>query len=237
MSLPKIVSESDWRAARKQLLVKEKALTRARDALSTERRELPMVEVTTEYVFETPEGKRTLADLFDGRRQLIVQHFMFDPEWEDGCPSCSAAVDEISDGFLRHLNARDTTFVIVARAPLAKIERYKQKKGWAFPFVSSNGSDFNYDFHVTLDPAVAPVEYNYRAQDMEPGQVMEGPGYSCFLLVDARVFHTYSTFARGTEQTGGAYYFLDMTALGRQEDWEEPTGRAESARAAVPNFE
>ena len=171
---------------------------------------------------------------------------MFDPRWEDGCPSCSAGADEVADGFIEHLHVRDTTLAYVSRAPLEKIERYKAKKGWTFPWYSSYGSDFNYDFHVTLDESVAPLEYNYRTKrgvqergnDFfdAPSSRSRCPGTSCFLRVDDRVFHTYSSFARGAEQTGGSYYFLDLTALGRQEDWEEPKGRADSARSARPDF-
>ena len=203
-----------------------------------------MVQLDKGYRFDGPEGSASLLDLFDGRRQLVIQHFMFDPGWDDGCPSCTGASDEISQGLLRHLHARDTTLAVVSRAPLAKLERYKQKRGWDFPWYSSFGSDFNYDFHVSLDPAVAPVQYNFRAPvELEAagmGWILEGPseqpGYSTFLAVGGDVFHTYSTFGRGTEWLGGAYAFLDLTALGRQEDWEEPKGRAESARAAIPDF-
>ena len=246
MSLPKIATREEWRAARIALLAEEKALTRARDALNVKRRELPMVEIDTVYEFEGPGGKITLAELFEGRRQLILQHFMFDPEWEDGCTSCTAAADEISDGLLRHLHSRDTTLAVVARAPLDKIEAYKAKRGWEFPWYSSFGSDFNYDFHVTLDESVRPIEYNYRtaAEHAEAGYdgflgatgPMEMPGHSCFLRDGDRVFHTYSMYARGAESLGGSYYFLDLTALGRQEDWEEPKGRADAARRGVPNF-
>jgi predicted dithiol-disulfide oxidoreductase (DUF899 family) len=246
MSLPQVVSRDEWQAARKELLVKEKELTRQRDALNAERRELPMVEVEKDYVFEGPDGKASLLELFDGRRQLIVRHFMFDPRWDEGCPSCSAGADEISDGLLEHLHTRDTSLVVVSRAPLDKIERYKARKGWTFPWYSSYGSDFNYDFHVTLDESVAPIEYNYRtkAEHEQAGtsgyvggdQPIEVPGQSCFLRDGDRVFHTYSSYARGAEMTGGSYYYLDLTALGRQEDWEEPKGRATSARAAAPDF-
>ncbi len=244
MSLPRVATNEEWLAARTELLADEKALTRARDALNTRRRELPMVEIGKGYVFEGPDGTVSLADLFDGRRQLIVQHFMFDPSWDEGCPSCTAASDEISDGLLAHLHARETTFVVVSRAPLAKIERYKKSRGWTFPWYSSFGRDFNYDFHVTLDASVAPVMWNFRdAAELErtgAGWMLEGsseqPGYSMFLRDGDRIFHTYSMYARGTEQLGGSYYFLDMTALGRQENWEEPKGRADPARGAVPNF-
>jgi predicted dithiol-disulfide oxidoreductase (DUF899 family) len=243
MALPEIVSAEEWRAARVALLEKEKAMTRARDALNVERRELPMVRVEKDYRFEGPGGEATLLDLFEGRRQLMVSHFMFDPEWDDGCPSCTAGADEVSDGLLEHLHTRDTTLAFVSRAPLPKLEAYKAKKGWTFPWYSSFGSDFNYDFHVTLDPAVAPVEYNYRGQSeleaRDPnwvGWTGEQPGLSCFLRIDDEVFHTYSQYARGAESTGGSYYFLDLTALGRQEEWEEPKGRADSARSASPDF-
>jgi predicted dithiol-disulfide oxidoreductase (DUF899 family) len=244
MSLPRVVSREEWLAARKELLAEEKAMTRARDRLNTKRRELPMVEVEKDYVFEGPNGEVRLLDLFEGRRQLIVQHFMFDPSWDDGCPSCSAGADEISPGLLNHLHSRDTTFAAVSRAPIEKIEAYKAKKGWTFPWYSSYGSDFNYDFHVTLDESVAPVEYNFRdKQELEQagmGWLAEGsseqPGHSVFLRDGDRVFHTYSMYARGAEMLGGSYYFLDLTPLGRQEDWEEPKGRVEAARAAVPDF-
>jgi predicted dithiol-disulfide oxidoreductase (DUF899 family) len=246
MSLPRIVSRDEWLVARKELLAEEKAMTRARDALNTKRRELPMVKVEKEYVFEGPDGKRSLLELFDGRRQLMVGHFMFDPRWDVGCPSCSAGADENSPGLLEHLHARDTTFVYVSRAPLAKIEAYKARKGWTFPWYSSHGSDFNYDFHVTMDESVAPLEYNYRTKEeheqagtayyFEGEQPIEEPGLTCFLRDGDDVFHTYSTFGRGAEMLGGSYYFLDLTALGRQEDWEEPKGRAAATHAADPSF-
>jgi predicted dithiol-disulfide oxidoreductase (DUF899 family) len=236
MTLPQVVSQEEWLVARKALLVKEKELTRTRDALNAERRRLPMVEIEKDYAFEGPDGRASLLDLFEDRLQLIVGHFMFDPSWDDGCPSCSAGADEMSPGLLEHLHTRDTTLAYVSRAPLAKIEDYKARKGWTFPWYSSFGSDFNYDFHVTLDESVAPLEYNFRPLDVDWEQPFELPGTSFFLREGARVFHTYSSYARGAEQTGGSYYFLDLTALGRQEDWEEPKGRAESARAAQPDF-
>ena len=245
MSLPKVVSRAEWLTARKELLQQEKELTRRRDALSARRRQLPMVEIEKEYVFEGPEGRVTLLDLFAGRRQLIVAHFMFDPRWEHGCPSCSAGADELADGQLEHLHVRDTTLAYVSRAPIDKIERYKAKKGWTFPWYSSYGSDFNYDFHVTLDETVAPLEYNYRTREeyeqlgndfFDAEQPIEMPGLSCFLRVGDRVFHTYSNYARGAEMTGGSPYQLDLTALGRQEEWEEPKGRSDAVRTVWPDF-
>ena len=232
MSLPEVVTREEWVAARKALLVREKEHTRAGDALSSDRRRLPMVEITKEYAFEGPQGRATLRDLFEGRRQLMVQHFMFAPTWDEGCPSCTGTSDQISNGVLRHLHASDTTFAVVARAPLARIEPYRASKGWTFPFYSSHGSDFNYDFHVTLDPAVAPLEYNYRTEErLEGDEPSERPGLSCFLRLGDRVFHTYSAYGRGTEAQVTSYRLLDLTALGRQEEWEEPRGRAEAARA------
>jgi predicted dithiol-disulfide oxidoreductase (DUF899 family) len=247
MSLPDITSRAEWLAARKHLLSREKELTRVRDALNSDRRRLPMVRIDKPYVFDGPGGKATLLDLFEGRRQLMLQHFMFDPSWEDGCPSCSADADERSDGLVAHLDARNTTFAAVSRAPLAKLEAYKARKGWKFPWYSSHGSDFNYDFHTTIDESVAPLEINYRTRaELEaasPGhwvltaeQPIEMPGISCFLREGDDVFHTYSVFARGTEAIGGAYAYLDLTALGRQEDWEEPKGRAADPYGAMPDF-
>jgi len=244
MSLPDVVSRDEWLTARKALLTREKALTKERDALNADRRRLPMVRVEKEYEFDGPDGKVTLGDLFEGRLQLIVQHFMFGPDWESGCPSCTGAVDEMSPGLIAHLGARETTYAIVSRAPLEKLEAYRKERGWEFPWYSSYGTDFNYDFHVTLDESVAPVEYNYRAADeladrgmnwlLEPG--CEMPGFSVFLRDGDAIYHTYSTYARGTDGLGGGYAYLDLTALGRQEEWEEPKGRAEAARPAVPDF-
>jgi predicted dithiol-disulfide oxidoreductase (DUF899 family) len=244
MSLPQVVSPEEWLAARKELLAEEKAMTRARDALNTKRRELPMVRIETDYGFESRDGKASLLDLFEGRRQLIVQHFMFDPSWDEGCSSCSAGADEISNGLLEHLHTRGTTLAAISRAPIEKIERYKASKGWTFPWYSSFGSDFNYDFHVTIDASVAPVMWNFRTMDeLEQhgmGWMAEGsseqPGHSMFLREGDEIFHTYSMYARGAEMLGGSYYFLDLTALGRQEDWEEPKGRATDARGAIPDF-
>ncbi|MGH9209594.1 MAG: DUF899 domain-containing protein [Acidimicrobiales bacterium] len=245
MSLPHVVSREDWLVARKELLAKEKQLTRQRDALNADRRRLPMVRIDKDYVFDGPDGKASLLDLFEGRRQLIVYHFMFHPDWDDGCPSCTAGADEVSKGLLEHLHLRNTTLAYVSRAPIAKIEDYKSRKGWIFPWHSSFGNDFNYDFHVTLDESVLPFEYNYRTKaEIEatgfPLGEWEQPfdlhGHSCFLRVDDDVFHTYSMYARGAETVGGSYYFLDLTALGRQEEWEEPKGRSDEVRGPNPDF-
>lgn len=249
MSLPEIVSRDQWLAARRELLRGEKALTQARDALNADRRRLPMVPVDKPYTFGGPHGLASLVDLFEGRRQLMVQHFMFDPSWDEGCPSCSAAADEMSAGLQAHLHARGTTFAVVSRAPMAKIQTYKDRKGWTFPWYSSYGSEFNYDFHVTIDESVIPLEVNYRTRPdleraaddslrwlLETEQPFELPGISCFLREGDQVFHTYSTFARGSEALGGGYAFLDLTALGRQESWEEPRGRVDNPRGPMPDF-
>ena len=246
MALPRIASRDEWRTARIELLQKEKELTRARDALNVERRNLPMVEIDKEYVFDGPGGKVTLADIFEGRPQLIIYHFMFHPEWDDGCPSCTAGTDELCDGFFEHLHTRETTYAMVSRAPLEKLERWKAKKGWTMPWYSSYDTDFNYDFGVTIDGERGFDEYNFRTLDeyvaigqetmKTAEQPYDMPGRSCFLTVDGRIFHTYSQYARGLESTGGSYYFLDLTALGRQEDWEEPKGRSDSVRAPQPDF-
>jgi predicted dithiol-disulfide oxidoreductase (DUF899 family) len=237
MSLPDVVSRADWLAARKELLVAEKQATRARDELNAARRRLPMVLIDKDYVFEGPDGKTSLAGLFEGRYQLAIYHFMFGPDWDTGCPSCTNFAGQV--GNLEPLNATQTTFAAVSRAPLAKITSYKQRMGWTFPWYSSYGSDFNYDFHVTLDESVAPVEYNYRtrAEHEQEGsprahyfdgeQPIELPGVSCFLRDNGQVFHTYSAYGRGTDNLGFAINVLDLTALGRQQDWEEPKGRSD----------
>ena len=231
MNHPSIVSRNEWLAARKKLLANEKELTRQRDAVNAERRRLPMVRIDKEYVFEGPNGKARLPELFEARRQLIVYHFMFGPDWEVGCPSCSFVVDNM--GHLAHLHARNTTLALVSRAPLSKIEPFRKRMGWTIPWYSSFGSDFNYDFHVTMDEAVAPVEYNYRSkaeliQNGEPYFTQgESHGLSIFMREHDGVFHTYSTYARGAEPIVGTYNYLDLTPYGRQEDWEQPAGRSD----------
>jgi predicted dithiol-disulfide oxidoreductase (DUF899 family) len=239
MSLPEVVSREEWMAARKKLLAAEKEETRRRDALNAERRRLPMVRVEKEYQFEGPGGTVQLTALFDGKSQLIVQHVMFGPDWEAACPGCTAGVDEISDGLITHLNSRDTALALVSRAPLAKLREYQEKQGWTVPWYSSYGSDFNYDFRVTMDKERSLLEYNYREEPDILGEEdasTELPGVSCFLRDGDAVFHTYSTFARGVDTVGSSYSWLDLTALGRQEDWEEPKGRAPRVHGADPTF-
>jgi len=221
MAVPDVASREEWLEARKSLLAKEKEATRTRDELSAERRRLPMVRVDEEYVFDGPDGKTDLAGMFEGRRQLVVYHFMFDPDWDEGCPACSFLCDNI--GHLAHLHARDTTLAAVSRAPLAKLQAYRERMGWTFPWYSSAGSSFNYDFHVTLDESVAPVEYNFRTKaELEAaGQPWhtegEQHGVSAFLREGDEVYHTYSTYGRGGDLLIGTYNYLDITALGRQE--------------------
>jgi predicted dithiol-disulfide oxidoreductase (DUF899 family) len=247
-NLPKVVSHDEWLEARIALLAKEKELTRARDALNAERRRLPMVLVDKPYEFTGPDGPVTLLDMFEGRRQLLVHHFMWTYDVDDagnetpedhGCPSCSATADNIAD--LTHLHVRDTTLAAVSRAPQDKIGPFRARMGWSFPWYSSHGSDFNYDFSATADERVRPVLLNYRTVDelagtgfeWSPARRGDYPGLSAFLRDGDQVFHTYSTFARGLEQPGGTSAYLDLTALGRQEAWEEPPGRATGKGAAA----
>jgi predicted dithiol-disulfide oxidoreductase (DUF899 family) len=233
MNDPQVVSRDEWLAARLRLLAKEKEFTRARDELNAERRRLPMVEIDKEYLFEGSQGKARLLDLFEGRDQLLVYHFMWLWDEDQGCPSCSFLVDNI--GHLAHLHARNTSLAVVSRAPLSKSEPFRARMGWTVPWYSSYGSDFNYDFHVTIDASVAPVEYNYRDQsELERsnpawvGWSGEQPGVSAFLRHGDRVFHTYSSYARGGDLLLGTYNWLDLTARGRQEDWEQPPGRGDA---------
>jgi predicted dithiol-disulfide oxidoreductase (DUF899 family) len=213
-----IVSQEKWLQLRKELLIKEKELTRLRDRLNAERRELPWVRVEKNYVFDAPGGKVSLKELFAGRSQLVIYHFMFGPDWNEGCPSCSFVSDHI-DGALPHLAARDATMVMVSRAPLAKIEAFKKRMGWRFTWVSSYGSDFNSDFRVSFtkdEMAQGKVNYNYAMQEF-PSE--EAPGISVFYKdAGGDVFHTYSSYGRGLEQLVGTYMILDMVPKGRDED-------------------
>jgi predicted dithiol-disulfide oxidoreductase (DUF899 family) len=212
----KIVSQNEWLAARKALLAREKEFTKARDQISAARRELPWVKVEKSYLFDTTSGKQSLADLFDGHSQLIVYHFMLGPGWKAGCPSCSFLADHF-DGAAIHLAQRDVTLVVVSRAPLAEIQAYQKRMGWKFKWVSSYGTDFNHDFHVSFTPeekASGKVEYNYAMTEF-PSE--EAPGLSTFIKTDGTVFHTYSSYARGLDILVGAYNFLDFAPKGRDE--------------------
>jgi len=212
-----VVSQSEWLEARRKLLAEEKALSAQRDRVNEARRALPWVKIDKAYVFDTPQGKRTLADLFDGRSQLIVQHFMFGPDWEAGCLGCSFGADHI-DGANQHLKHHDVTFVAVSRAPLAKLLAYKKRMGWKFDWVSSAGSDFNFDFNVSFtdaDRAKGKVFYNFGEIDSTMDEL---PGVSVFYKDEqGNVFRTYSSYARGSEEVIGAYMLLDLTPLGRNE--------------------
>src|SRR5699024_3320394 len=212
--LPSVVSQEEWLEARKELLMKEKNFTKARDALNAERRRLPMVEIDKDYTLDGPKGKVGLLDLFEGRPQLIVHHFMFDPDWEAGCPACSLAADNI--GHLAHLHARNTSLAFVSRAPLTKLLNYKERMGWDIPWYSSYAIDFNYGFQSTLDEVVIVIEYNYLdkaelIQKVDPvysGQSMKVPGVSAFLRDGEIIFHTYTTYARETDILIGMFNYL-----------------------------
>ena len=228
---PQIVSRDEWLLARKAHLAREKEVTKERDRLHAERRRLPMVRIEKQYAFDGIEGKSSLLDLFGGRRQLMIYHFMFDPDWDEGCPACTSFINQL--GSIKDLNDRDVSFLLISRAPLPKLEKYRARKGWKYPWVSSFGTDFNYDFHVTQDEKVAPLAHNYRDQAELEARAEEEPyymkgeqhGMSVFLRVGDKVFHTYSAYARGTEPTINSYNFLDMTPYARQEDWEDsPAG-------------
>ena len=234
MALPDVVTREQWLAARTVLLAAEKEATRSRDALNTRRRQLPMVRIGKDYLFDGAQGTVPLGALFGDRRQLIVQHVMFGPSWEAACPGCTASVDELSDGVLRHLRSRDTAFVLVSRAPLAKLQKYQASRGWTVPWYSSAPGDFNYDFQVTVDQD--HPDYNYRVENIDSPEPQELPGVSTFLRDGGQVFHTYSTYARGTDILGSSYSLLDLTVLGRQEDWEQPAGRAPRVHGADPTF-
>ena len=235
-----VVSRDRWLAERKTLLARERELTHPRDQIARERRALPWVRIDKDYSFDTAEGRRTLAQLFEGRRQLLVQHFMLGPGWEQGCPSCSYMADH-TDGMTPHLAQRGVSFVAISRAPLAEIERFRRRMGWRFLWVSSNGSDFNFDFHVSFRPeemARGKVDYNF-VKTAFPSE--EAPGISVFFKDDAgQVFHTYSTYGRGVEVMMGAYSLMDLTPKGRDEDelahtmeWVRHHDRYEPAPAAA----
>ncbi|HEY3156189.1 MAG TPA: thioredoxin family protein [Candidatus Eisenbacteria bacterium] len=218
MERPKVVTHDEWVAAHKQHLNKEKEFTRLRDELSRQRRELPWERVEKEYVFDGPEGKKTLADLFDGRSQLIVYHFMFGPGWVEGCPSCSFVSDHI-DGSVVHLAQRDVMLMAVSRAPLSQIEAFRKRMGWRFKWVSSSANDFNFDYHVSFtkdEMAKGKLYYNYEMQKFGSE---EAPGVSVFYRDAAGdIFHTYSAYARGLDILVGAYNYLDLAPKGRDED-------------------
>jgi predicted dithiol-disulfide oxidoreductase (DUF899 family) len=213
-----VVSTEQWLVARKDLLTREKELTRLRDEVSRHRRELPWVKIDKEYVFDGPDGKETLADLFDGRSQLIVYHFMLGPGWEEGCKSCSYLADHF-DGANWHLPHRDVSFTVVSRAPLSEIEPYKKRMGWRFKWVSSHNNEFNFDYHVSAsenDQAKGKMYYNYETSELVSDEL---PGLSVFYKDEnGDVFHTYSTYARGLDILVGAYNFLDLVPKGRDED-------------------
>jgi predicted dithiol-disulfide oxidoreductase (DUF899 family) len=217
VELPRVGTRAEWLAARKELLLKEKRLTRERDALSAERRRLPMVKIEKEYRFDTPTGRRTLGDLFEGRTQLIVNHFMLGPGWQEGCVGCSFGADHI-EGALVHLEHHDVSLVVVSRAPLSQIEPFKARMGWRFQWVSSHGSDFNHDFHVSFreeEIANGRVYYNYEMREFQSEEL---PGLSVFFKDAAGdIFHTYSSYARGAEELLSTYMWLDLTPKGRNE--------------------
>jgi predicted dithiol-disulfide oxidoreductase (DUF899 family) len=216
MESHRIVSREQWIAARMALLAKEKEFTRARDRLSQERRDLPWVRVDKPYVFDGPDGKVTLGSLFAGRSQLIVYHFMFAPDWEEGCKSCSFWADNFERGVV-HLAARDVTLVAVSRAPLSKLEAFKRRMGWTFTWVSSAGNDFNFDYHVSFTPQDLAQEttYNYYTAKRSMAEL---PGISVFCQDAAgAVFHTYSCYARGLDMMNATYHYLDLVPKGRDE--------------------
>jgi predicted dithiol-disulfide oxidoreductase (DUF899 family) len=236
----KIASREEWVAARKALLAEEKEFTRRRDRLSAARRALPWVKVETEYVFDAPDGKRTLAELFQGRSQLVVDHFMLGPGWGEGCIGCSFGADHI-DNALVHLEHHDVSVVAVSRAPLAEIEAYKKRMGWTFTWVSSHGSPFNYDYHVSFTPddvAKGQVFYNYRMSEIG---IEELAGLSVFIKEGTDIFHTYSSYARGAEELLTTYMVLDLTPKGRDEtgphrnlmDWVKRHDEYEDAAAVA----
>ncbi len=217
MTTHRVVSREEWVAARREHLKREKEYTRLRDQLSRERRELPWVKVDKAYVFDGPAGRESLADLFQSRRQLVVQHFMFDPSWDEGCKSCSFWVDNF-DGIVTHLNHRDVTFVLVSRAPLATLEAFRARMGWRVKWVSSFHNDFNRDYHVSFTPEELEAKQTYYNYAARPFPVAEAPGVSVFYRDDdGAIYHTYSCYARGLDMLNGAYHLLDLVPKGRDE--------------------
>ena len=213
MTMHRVVSQSEWLEASRAQLAKEKEFTRQREELAQGRRELPWMKVEKDYVFEAPEGRASLGDLFAGRGQLIVQHFMFGPDWNEGCPSCSYWSDNFN-GIQDHLAARDTSFIVVSRGPIDKLEAYRKRMGWTFRWVSSLGNDFNFDYRVSFAKDETALEYNFGTTKPH-GE--ENPGISAFRCEDGVVFHTYSTYGRGLDLLNGAYHLLDITSKGRDE--------------------
>lgn len=221
---PPIASREEWLQKRVELLQHEKELTKLKDRVNAERRRLPMVKLEKEYRFTGPAGEVSLLELFEGKTQLVVYHFMFDPAWDEGCDGCTGYVQALGD--LTMLGERNTSFTLISRAPLEKLERYKVQKGWPWRWYSSFGSDFNYDFHATLDESKAPIEYNYKNKEelMKDGghePSGEAHGHSVFFRLGDDIFHTYSAFARGMESFTDSYALLDITPYGRQEDFED----------------
>ncbi|MCZ6652187.1 MAG: DUF899 domain-containing protein [Planctomycetota bacterium] len=214
----KIVSREDWLVARKGLLQKEKAFTRQRDEISRKRREMPWVKVEETYIFDGPDGKQSLVDLFAGKSQLIVYHFMFDPEWSEGCKSCSLLADHYNSVIV-HLEQRDVTLMTISRAPLKKLLAFRERMGWTFPWVSSLENNFNVDFHVTFTPEERENGTAYYNYGNVPFPVAEAPGFSVFTRDENdSIFHTYSTYARGLDRFVGIYHLLDIAPKGRDED-------------------
>ncbi|KRQ27261.1 MULTISPECIES: DUF899 domain-containing protein [Mycobacteroides] len=230
---PTAVTREEWLTARKQLLAREREVTHLRDAVNAERRRLPMVKVEKDYLFEGPDGPVRLLDMFEGRHTLYIHHFMWIDAADRGCPSCTGAADmTFTERDRALLTDKGVTFACVSRAPYASIARYRDEHGWTFPWYSTNDGDFSYDFHVTLDPSRAPIEYNYKSLEelhadgfSEEDLRGDWPGASVFLRRGAELFHTYSAFARGLDHSAVGYPFLDLTPYGRQEPWEEsPAG-------------
>jgi predicted dithiol-disulfide oxidoreductase (DUF899 family) len=232
MALPDVVSRAEWLLARKALLAREKENLRGRDAINADRRRLPMVRAEADYRFGGPDGEVGLADLFRGHRQLLLRHVMFGPDWDGPCVGCTSDTNQLTRTLVDEMDTHDISYVLCSRAPYEKIAAVKAARGWDKPFVrwySSYGSDFNYDFQVSLDESRPQLTYNYRTEsDLgEQTRSVELPGASCFVRDGADIFHTYSTYARGTEYLNAVYPLLDLTVLGRQEDWEEPKDRNE----------